>query len=266
MSERTLVPIEPNPWAELRQFTDARIALGRVGASLPTDEVLRFGLAHALARDAVHTPLDVPTLSAALTAAGLLSRTVTSCAPDRPSYLLRPDLGRRLAADAAQTLQDLARHSDLRADPMKDPGPDLVFVIADGLSAIAAQRHSLPLLAEIRPLLHPGWRLAPIVIATHARVALADEIGECFRARLVVMLIGERPGLSAPDSLGAYLTFQPRHGRSDAERNCVSNIRPAGLDYKSAARKIVWLITEALRLQLTGIDLKDDSDKVLLPR
>ncbi len=246
--------VESNPWTALRQFTNARIALGRVGASLPTDEVLRFGLAHAMARDAVHTPLDVPALSAALTLAGLSFSTVTSRAPDRPTYLLRPDLGRMLHAGSVQTLQDL------------NTGVDLVFVIADGLSAVAAQRHSLPLLAEIHPLLHPSWRLAPVVIATHARVALGDEIGECCRARLVVMLIGERPGLSAPDSLGAYLTFQPRHGRTDAERNCVSNIRPAGLEYPFAARKLVWLITEALHLQLSGIELKDDSDKVLLPR
>ena len=246
--------IEPNPWTALRQFTGARIALGRVGASLPTDEVLRFGLAHAMARDAVHTPLDVPALSVALTVAGLSSSAVTSRAPDRPTYLLRPDLGRMLHASSVKTLQDL------------NTGVDLVFVIADGLSALAAQRHSLPLLAEIQPLLHPSWRLAPVVIATHARVALGDEIGECFRARLVVMLIGERPGLSAPDSLGAYLTFQPRRGRTDAERNCVSNIRPAGLEYPFAARKLVWLITEALHLQLSGIELKDDSDKVLLPR
>ncbi len=248
------VPVEPNPWTALRQFTDARIALGRVGASMPTDEVLRFGLAHALARDAVHTPLDVPALSAALTAEGLSSVTVASRAPDRPSYLLRPDLGRTLQEEAMQTLRDL------------NTSVELVFVIADGLSAVAAQRHSVPLLAEIRPLLQPSWQIGSIVIATLARVALGDEIGERLRARLVVMLIGERPGLSAPDSLGAYLTFQPRYGRTDAERNCVSNIRPAGLGYQAAANKIAWLISEALRLQLTGIDLKDDSEQALLLR
>jgi ethanolamine ammonia-lyase small subunit len=254
LREQPPVPIEPNPWTALRQFTAARIALGRVGASLPTQEVLRFGVAHALARDAVHTALDVASLTAALVAAGRTALTVTSCAPDRASYLLRPDLGRTLHKDAAQTLRGVTAPAEI------------AFVIADGLSAVAAQRHSVPLLAEILPLLAPSWQLAPIVIATLARVALGDEIGACLGARLVVMLIGERPGLSAPDSLGAYLTFQPRRGRTDAERNCVSNIRPAGLGYQDAARKISWLIAESLRLRLTGVELKDDSEQVLLPR
>ncbi len=252
MSEQPPVLVEPNPWAALRQFTDARIALGRVGASMPTEEVLRFGLAHAQARDAVHTPLNVSGLAADLTAVGLPSCTVTSSAPDRASYLLRPDLGRTLHAGSVQTLRD------------RNLSTELVFVIADGLSAVAAQRHAVPLLAELGVLLAPRWPLTSITIATLARVALGDEIGETLRARLVVMLIGERPGLSAPDSLGAYLTFQPRRGRTDAERNCVSNIRPAGLGYRAAAHKISWLISAALRLQLSGVALKDDSDQTLL--
>ncbi len=246
-------PVVPNPWTALRQFTDARIALGRVGASLPTREVLQFDLAHAHARDAVHSALDVTALTATLRLEGWLTCSVESRAPDRARYLLRPDLGRRLHPDS------LTRRSCEAA------AVDIAFVIADGLSAVAALRHGVPLLAQIRALLSPDWRLAPITIATLARVALGDEIGARLRSRLVVMLIGERPGLSAPDSLGAYLTYEPRLGRTDAERNCVSNIRPAGLSYQFAAQKIVWLIAQALKRQLTGIDLKDESDLTLLP-
>lgn len=252
MSEQKPVVIEANPWTELRQFTDARIALGRVGASLPTDEVLKFGLAHAMARDAVHAALDPTSLDASLASLGLPTVWVRSRAPDRASYLLRPDLGRSIAPDAEPSLRD-------------HRGPfDIALVLADGLSAVAVQAHGAPLLQALLPQLHPAWRVAPLVIATQARVALGDDIGEALRARLVVMLIGERPGLSSPDSLGAYLTFNPRRGRSDAERNCVSNIRPAGLPYPEAARKLGWLINEALLRQLTGVELKDDSDVAMV--
>jgi ethanolamine ammonia-lyase small subunit len=252
MSEQKPVVIEANPWTELRQFTDARIALGRVGSSLPTDEVLKFGLAHAMARDAVHAALDPTSLDASLASLGLPTVWVRSRAPDRASYLLRPDLGRSIAPDAEPSLRALR-------------GPfDIALVLADGLSAVAVQAHGAPLLQALLPQLHPAWRLAPLVIATQARVALGDDIGEALGARLVVMLIGERPGLSSPDSLGAYLTFNPRRGRSDAERNCVSNIRPAGLPYPEAARKLGWLMNEALLRQLTGVELKDDSDVAML--
>lgn len=254
MSKQEVPTVEANPWQSLRQFTAARIALGRVGASLPTDEVLSFGLAHAQARDAVHAALDVPALEAQLHAMGRASEVVSSQVPDRARYLLRPDLGRTLHPEAAARLGAL------------NSSTDLVFVLADGLSAVALQAHAAPLLECLLPQLHPAWSVAPMVIATQARVALGDEIGECFKARLLVMLIGERPGLSSPDSLGAYLTWQPRKGRSDAERNCVSNIRPAGLDYTEAARKLGWLIGEALQRQLTGVSLKDESDILNLPR
>lgn len=253
MSKRVPVGVEANPWGGLRRYTDARIALGRVGASLPTDEVLKFGLAHAMARDAVHAALDPAALERSLAPLALACREVHSQAPDRASYLLRPDLGRMLHPDAAAGLRAL------------NSSCDLAIVLADGLSAIATQAHAAPLLEALLPLLHPAWTLAPLVIARQARVALGDDVGEALHARLVLVLIGERPGLSSPDSLGAYLTFNPRRGRNDAERNCVSNIRPAGLGYDEAARKISWLIGEALARQLTGVELKDDSDIPALP-
>jgi ethanolamine ammonia-lyase small subunit len=178
MSEQKPVVIEANPWTELRQFTDARIALGRVGASLPTDEVLTFGLAHAMARDAVHAALDPTSLDASLASLGLPTVWVRSRAPDRASYLLRPDLGRSIAPDAEPSLRD-------------HRGPfDIALVLADGLSAVAVQAHGAPLLQALLPQLHPAWRVAPLVIATQARVALGDDIGEALGARLVVMLIG----------------------------------------------------------------------------
>jgi ethanolamine ammonia-lyase small subunit len=254
MSTR-LADVQRNPWQDLRQFTAARIALGRVGASLPSDEVLRFGLAHAMARDAVHLPLDVARLSDELQRAGFESRVLDSQAPDRATYLLRPDLGRELHPTSQAALREEANATC-----------DLAFVLSDGLSAIAVQRHAVPLLTAFCRICDPSWRIAPIVIARQARVALGDSIGEGLHARLVMVLIGERPGLSSPDSLGAYLTYAPRRGRTDAERNCISNIRPEGLGYEQAAHKMVWLAAASLRLQLTGVELKDDSDLIALQR
>lgn len=248
MPDRRPTVVHQNPWTELRRFTQARIALGRVGSSLPTDEVLRFGLAHAAARDAVHQPLDFPQLESDLAAGGYTCRRLRSRAPDRHTYLLRPDLGRRLAEGSRAALAGAASDAC-----------DLAFVIADGLSAFAVQRHAVPLLAAVGPGLAPAWRIAPIVLVEQGRVAVADEIGELLAARLVVLLIGERPGLSSPDSLGCYLTYAPRVGRTDADRNCISNIRPEGLAYPDAAPRLVWLLGEALRLQLTGVALIEPS-------
>ncbi|MES2717417.1 MAG: ethanolamine ammonia-lyase subunit EutC [Pseudomonadota bacterium] len=243
----------PDPWAELRRHTPARIALGRSGTSLPTHELLRFAAAHAQAQDAVHVALDVPALQAALAAAGWAGTPVHSRAADRHTYLRRPDLGRRLAPDSADALQAGAS------------GPvDLAIVLGDGLSAVALQRHGLPLLQALRSALDGRLRLASPVIASQARVALGDEIGALLQARLVLVLLGERPGLSAPDSLGAYLTHAPHVGCHDAQRNCVSNIRPDGLPPAVAAQRLAWLATEALRRRLTGIGLKDDSSLALL--
>jgi ethanolamine ammonia-lyase small subunit len=238
----------PDPWQALRAHTMARIALGRSGVSLPTAEWLRFAEAHALARDAVHTALDVPALQAALAAEGFDCTAVASAAADRATYLRRPDLGRRLAAASASSLQ-------------VQPDADVAVVLADGLSARATQQQALPLLRALRPLLQAaGQALSPLVVATQARVALGDEVGERVGARAVLVLIGERPGLSSPDSLGAYLTWAPRVGRSDAERNCVSNIRPEGQPPEQAAARIAWLLGAALRLGATGVVLKDESE------
>ena len=243
----------PDPWAALRAHTPARIALGRTGASLPTAEVLRFAAAHARARDAVHQALDTDALAAALQADGWAVHHLASAAPDRATYLRRPDLGRRLAPPSATALQALAL-----------PPPDLALVLSDGLCATAAQQHGLELLGHLRTALAGALSLSPVLLATQARVALGDEVGELLAARAVLVLLGERPGLSSPDSLGAYLTFAPRLGRSDAERNCVSNIRPAGLAPERAATRLAWLVREALRLRLTGVALKDGSATPLL--
>ncbi|HEX6902152.1 MAG TPA: ethanolamine ammonia-lyase subunit EutC [Thermoanaerobaculia bacterium] len=248
-------PLAPrDPWERLAALTPARVALGRAGAGLPTRELLRFELAHAQARDAVEQPLDVASLRAELAAAGLPVLHAASRAADRRVYLQRPDLGRRLDAASAREL----------AAPGGTAGFDLAIVVADGLSALAVQRHAAPAVAALLPLL-AGLRIAPLVLATQARVALADEVGALLGARLALILLGERPGLSSPDSLGAYLTYAPRVGRRDAERNCVSNIRPAGLPPDRAARKLAWLIREALGRELTGVRLHDESDLALLP-
>lgn len=240
---------DSDPWRRLRTLTPARVALGRSGTALPTAEVLGFGHSHALARDAVHRELDVPRLGRDLAALGLDTLQVASAATDRATYLRRPDLGRQLSPDGASTLQAAA------ADEV-----DLAVVVGDGLSAVAVQANAVPLLAAMLPGVRAaGWRLAPVVVATQARVALGDEIGETLRARMVLLLIGERPGLSSPDSLGAYLTFAPRRGRRDNERNCVSNVRAAGLAPERASVSLLWLLTEALRRGATGVTLKDES-------
>ena len=243
----------PDPWQELKQFTAARIAVGRTGASQPTDAVLAFGVAHAQARDAVHLPFEVESLRQQLEALDFTTLTVHSAADNRASYLRRPDLGRSLSDASAAELAGAA-----------GKGAEIVFMVGDGLSSKAMHRHALPFLVEARSHLEQaGFSLGPVVLAQQARVALGDGIGELLQAKIVVVLIGERPGLSSPDSMGLYLTWQPRIGRMDSERNCISNIRPEGLPYAEAVRKLEWLIRQACRLQLTGVGLKDESD--LLP-
>jgi ethanolamine ammonia-lyase small subunit len=245
---------QPDPWSDLRAHTAARLALGRCGGSLPTDEILRFGLAHAQARDAVRRELDADAFAGRLQAAGMPSLQVVSAAGDRTRFLLRPDLGRRLAQAGCERLDGAATGASI----------DLLPVVADGLSAPAIERSALPMLEAIRSQAPAGFRIGPVVIATQARVALGDEIGERLGAALVAMLIGERPGLSSPDSLGIYLTWQPRRGRNDAERNCISNIRPEGLGYEAAARRLWWLCVQARQLRLTGVQLKDRSGQAAL--
>lgn len=241
-----------DPWAQLKALTAARIALGRCGSGLPTRAVLDFAAAHALARDAVHQPFDTDAMARTWAGFGLgAALRVRSRADDRMTYLQRPDLGRKLAPASAAALGAGAGQWDLS------------IVVADGLSALAAQRHAMPLLAELLPLIR-GLRLAPLVIAEQSRVALGDEIGALLQASLMLVLLGERPGLSSPDSLGAYLTFAPQVGRLDAERNCVSNIRPDGLPPADAARKLAWLIQQALARRFTGVALKDEADLLSL--
>ncbi len=230
----------PVPWRDLRRFTAARIGLGRVGNGMPTAAHLQFQAAHAAARDAVHSALDVEALRATLMAAGIGSVAVRSACPNRPTFLLRPDLGRLLDPRDAGALA--AR-----------PGCFAV-VLADGLSARAVMSHAPVLLG----LLLPGLGPFVVVIATQARVALGDPVGAALGAVATLVLIGERPGLSAADSLGAYLTWNPRVGRTDAERNCVSNIRPEGLPLAAAADKLLWLVAEMRRLGLSGVGLKDE--------
>ena len=229
----------PARWTDLRRFTPARVALGRAGNGLPTAAHLEFQAAHAAARDAVHTSLDTVALRNELNAAGLPNIAVRSQAPDRRTYLLRPDLGRCL--------------QDRSVIPLM-PGA-MLFVVCDGLSAIAVQRHAVPVLRLAAPAQADA---APVVIVEQGRVAIGDDIGEAMGAEAVAVLIGERPGLSAADSLGVYLTWHPRRGRTDAERNCISNIRPEGLPPAAAAAKLLWLIGAMRRLRLTGIGLKDE--------
>lgn len=239
-----------DPWQQLKTFTHARIAIGRVGSSLPTKEVLDFGLSHAMARDAVHLPLDINALEIDVQTQGFTTIRVKSMATDRATYLLRPDWGRRLSE---QSLTALTQHKS--AKPI-----DFLIVIGDGLSSLAVSRHVAPLLAEMRNHLPSDWHIGFVVIASQARVAIGDEIGQALNAKIVAMLIGERPGLSSPDSLGIYLTYNPKLGLSDADRNCISNVRPEGLQYAAAAKKLVWLAKEAMRLKVTGVALKDESD------
>lgn len=249
---RPAASLRRDPWPLLRSFTTARVGLGRAGVSLPTGAQLAFQLAHAQARDAVQSALDVEQLRRALVEQGFDVLTLHSAAPDRPTFLQRPDRGRRLDDPSAQLLADRAANAP--------EGYDAAFVIADGLSALAVERHAASLLAALWPALErEEWRLAPLCIVEQGRVAISDEIGALLGARLVVILLGERPGLSAPDSLGAYLTYAPRVGNTDAQRNCVSNIRKQGLSYAAAAHKLSYLLREARRRRLSGVGLKDEA-------
>lgn len=239
-----------DPWEHLRQFTTARIALGRAGGSLPTRELLDFQLAHARARDAVLTEFDPRAIERDLAAVGVKGIVVRSSAPDRLTYLQRPDLGRRLDESGKAAVVALRAAGS---------PPQLSIVISDGLSSLAVQRNATELLGELIPLLKDdGWALAPVVIVEHGRVAVQDEIGELVQAELSLVLIGERPGLGSPDSLGAYLVYQPRMGKTDADRNCVSNIRADGLTPAAAAKTLHYLLTEARSRKLSGVALKDE--------
>ncbi len=238
------------PWARLRRLTAARIGLARSGASLATAPLLEFKLAHARARDAVHEPLDQARLVADLGSLDVPVRAAASAADDRQTYLMRPDLGRRLARETATALA-------------KDAGQyDVAIVICDGLSARAVQTHAQPVLAELLPKLR-GVRIAPLVVVLHGRVAIGDTMAGLLGADCAAVLIGERPGLTAADSMGAYLSWRPSPQTTDADRNCVSNIRPDGIGYADAAAKLAFLLTAIRGRQLSGVQLKDDSDRLL---
>jgi len=246
-------PVDPqNPWLGLRRLTPARIALGRTGTSMPTGAQLDFQFAHAQARDAVHLPFDHAGLGAQLAERGRESVLLHSAATDRNSYLQRPDLGRKLSDESAQTLRAYAQ-----AHP---GGVDLAIVVADGLSALAVHRHTMPFLERMEEqITAEGWSVSPVILVEQGRVAVADEIGERLGAKMVVILIGERPGLSSPDSLGLYFTYNPKIGLTDAYRNCISNVRLEGLSYGMAAHRLLYLMREACRRQLSGVNLKDEA-------
>lgn len=257
MSDDKKSPAHADAWQQLRSLTSARIALGHAGTSLPTAAQLDFQFAHAQARDAVHLAFDHGALAEQLAGRSRETLTLQSSATDRHMYLQRPDLGRRLSEASAAQLKDYAA-----ANP---EGFDLALVVADGLSALAVQRHSPAMLERIDEMAAAeGWSLAPVVLVEQGRVAVADEIGSLLKARMVVILIGERPGLSSPDSLGLYFTYAPRVGLNDAARNCISNVRLEGMSYAMAAHKLLYLMREAWRRQLSGVSLKDDAQVPVL--
>jgi ethanolamine ammonia-lyase small subunit len=238
-------------WADFRKLTAARIGLARTGASLATGALLDLRLCHARARDAVHAPLDEAQLCADLGAFNLPVLVAASAATDRAQYLLRPDLGRTLADTSLLTSKARQRF-------------DVVFVVTEGLSA-RAMAHAKPLLAEILPALTTDqWRVAPLIVVRLGRVAVGDAVAAAVKADIVVVLIGERPGLSAPDSLGAYLTWRPNRRTTDADRNCISNIRPEGIVYSDAAFKLLHLLRTMRAQEISGVALKDTTDRLLI--
>src|SRR5262249_24794740 len=242
-----------DPWPVLRQFTAARIGLPRSGASLATAPLLELRLAHARARDAVHERLDDAQLVGDLTTLGLPVLTLASAAEDRRHYLMRPDLGRRLGESSNAAL---AAHAG---------DYDVAFIVADGLSARAVAAHARPVLAQLLPRLRAkNWRIAPLTVVRHGRVAIGDAIAMALRASIAVVLLGERPGLSSPDSMGAYLTWQPTPQTTDADRNCISNIRPEGLNYADAAFKLAHVLIAIRARRISGVALKDDGDRLLV--
>ncbi|MEO8473328.1 MAG: ethanolamine ammonia-lyase subunit EutC [Chryseolinea sp.] len=241
--------IQRDPWWLVKQYTTARIAMGNVGVSIPSNAMLQFRLDHAHARDAVYSTLYKESIGDALSQMGINSLTVQSSAKTRQEYIQRPDLGRKLAEASRQSLSKLTSEKS-----------QLTIMVADGLSAIAANDHFIPLMNNLLPALRTASiSLSPIVLIEQGRVAISDEIAFTLKSELALILIGERPGLSSPNSLGAYLTYGPKPGLTDESRNCVSNIRPEGLNYSEASRKIFYLISQALARKLSGVSLKDNT-------
>ena len=263
-----------NPWHKLSEFTDARIGLGRAGVSVPTRHLLEFQLAHAKAQDAVHLALNTQGLADTLKSAqagqtlfyNQLPQDVPpfilhSQAVDRPTYLQRPDLGRRLDESSINQLKGFKSNQETSA---VEDSFDLAIVVADGLSSVAIEDNCMPFLNAVSQAMNESdesWNLAPISIVQQGRVAVGDEVGELLNANAALVMIGERPGLSSPDSMGLYLTWGPKVGTLDSSRNCISNVRPAGLNYEAAARKLIYLLSESRRRKLTGVGLKERSDE-----
>lgn len=246
-----------NPWAALREYTDARIGLGRAGVSIPTSHSLDFLLAHAQAQDAVHLPLDVETVFEQLENANLHQEIFTpillhSQAVNRTTYLQRPDLGRRLDKKSIDTLK--------KVNTLKDEKYDLSIVLVDGLSSLAIKENAAIFIKKLLEVLNADsqdWNISPITIVQQGRVAIGDEVGQILNSKTSIVLVGERPGLSSPDSMGLYLTYNPKVGLTDESRNCISNIRIEGLSYEEAIKKTMYLLKESRRLELSGVNLKD---------
>jgi ethanolamine ammonia-lyase small subunit len=256
MKNRTAAPVtvSPDPWAELRRFTDSRIALGRSGSSLPLAASLAFRLDHARARDAVHAPFQRAELAGRLRGAGIACVELESCVTDREEFLTRPDKGRRLSARSVQELRGMEK------------GCDICLAVGDGLSARAIHENAEAFVLACASMFGPaGLSVSPVCLVRNARVAVADEIGEILGARLSVILIGERPGLSSPNSMGVYLTMNPRPGTTDERRNCISNVREGGLGITEGVRKLGYLVEEAFRLGQSGVALKDRMAEGYLP-
>ena len=242
----------------LQELTAARLGLMRAGSSVATREVLKFDLDHARARDAVHLPFDTAAFEEELKKRELEFLSVQSAAKDRTTYLQRPDLGRKLSEESRQELQNYTMGNAISAD--------ICIVIADGLSSKAIDANAINFLDEFLPLLpRNNWSLAPLVVAKQGRVALADEVGEVLNVRLSIILIGERPGLTAADSMGIYFTYEPKTGKTDADKNCISNVREGGLSLKEAALKLENLIQSSFKLCLSGVGLKD-SDPLIIDK
>jgi len=259
-----VVTLVENPWSALREYTDARIGLGRAGTSIPTSHSLDFLLAHAQAQDAVHLPLDVETVIEQLENLNLYQEIFTpillhSKATNRTTYLQRPDLGRRLDKKSVDTLK--------KVNTLKDKKYDLCLVIVDGLSSLAIKENASIFIQKLNEALNSDsqdWSIAPITIIQQGRVAIGDEVGEILNSKTSIVLIGERPGLSSPDSMGLYLTYNPKIGLTDESRNCISNIRIEGLSYEEGIKKAMYLLKESRRLELSGVNLKDRTSSPII--
>lgn len=264
MSNIKKVNVIENPWAVLREYTDARIGLGRAGVSIPTSHSLKFQLAHAQAQDAVHLPLDVEYVIEQLKNINFNQEVFTpillhSQAINRTTYLQRPDLGRRLDKKSIDTLK--------KVNTLKNEKYDLSIVVVDGLSSLAIKENASIFIKKLVEVLNTNsqdWNIAPITIVQQARVAIGDEVGQILNSKTSIVLIGERPGLSSPDSMGLYLTYNPKVGLTDESRNCISNIRIEGLSYEEAIRKTMYLLKESRRLELSGVNLKDRTTNTII--